>query len=67
MSRLLDVNLVCRPAWSFQNIWSPEQLTYEKLNLDSRYNLSKQQKECLYYLTKGMTVKQIARTLNLSS
>lgn len=36
-------------------------------NLESRYNLTKRQKECLYYLTKGMSLKQISRLLNLSS
>lgn len=35
-------------------------------NLDNRYKLSRRHKECLYYLTKGMTFKQIARILNLS-
>lgn len=39
------------------------QLTYYKKN---NYNLTPRQKECLKYLTKGMTIKQIANQLSLS-
>lgn len=35
-------------------------------NFSKRHNLTARQNACLYYLTKGMTTKQIARILNLS-
>lgn len=48
-----------------ENLEAHEKLTFYS-TLESRYPLSKREKECLYYLTKGMALKQIARVLNLS-
>lgn len=50
---------------SLVNIESYDKFTFYS-NLEKKYNLSMRQKECLYYLTKGMPLKQIARILNLS-
>lgn len=50
---------------SFENLESYEKCLFYS-NLESRYNLTKRQKEVLYYLSKGMSLKQIARVLNLS-
>ena len=38
----------------------------QKIHINYISNLSKRQKECLYYLTRGMTIKQIAKVLLLS-
>lgn len=41
------------------------QLDIERSNKDQK-KLAKRQTECLYYLVRGMTIKQIAKALNLS-
>lgn len=36
-------------------------------NINNKFALSPRQTQCLYYLVRGMTAKQIARALNLSN
>lgn len=42
-------------------------MEYEFMLKASEYGLTKRQAHCIYYLTRGMTIKQIAMTLSLSS
>jgi DNA-binding CsgD family transcriptional regulator len=40
---------------------------FNEISTESPYRLSKRQLQCLYYLSRGKTLKEIAKILNLSS
>lgn len=64
---ILGISIETSNVHSLQHTTLKNNLKLHLENLENRYNLSKRQQECLYYLTKGSTLKQIAHILNLST